>query len=81
MYRTHNRRLVIQRVHNPKSVQLPTQPLSSAATPELLITRDSKGYAGKQWKVTTGELNPKQGCVQPSFYHGQCEHTVCKLVM
>ena len=81
MYRTHNRRLVIQRVHNPKSVQLPTQPLSSAATPELHITRDSKGYAAKQCKVTTGELNPKQGCVQPSFYHAQCEHTVCKLVM
>ena len=53
-----------------KSVQLPAQPLCCAATAELHITwHGSKGYPGKQCKVTTRELYPKLGCVHPSIYH------------
>ena len=72
---------VSPRVHNPKSVQLPTQPLCSAATAELHITwHGSKGYSGKQCKVTTRELYPKLGCEQPCIYHAQSANNVCGFI-
>ena len=68
---------ILSRVHNP-------QECATACTTSMLccdgrtshdITwHGSKGYAGKQCKVTTTgtrELYPKLGCVQPCIYHAQ----------